>query len=245
MIAVAHGLCSNVGVKFSKELFAAVLLPAIFSAPALPFQESKHLVPIHRDQMCVTKGAIEQKSEAEMEVTVPEMRAVIDYPTRAVAEARFTYLGPTAKDKPLASGEIRRQFGLKLRAANGCNLVYAMWRIKPKEELVVSEKLNPGKSTSAECGTHGYRNIKPMRDLKTPPLKEGERHTLRAEIEGKEMKVYIDDKLTWEGLFDPEALKLEGPSGVRSDNGRFKFEFFSSEQVQGEKLPCHAAEGDE
>lgn len=244
MIAGALGLCSNVGVKFSKELFAAVLLPAIFSAPALPFQESKHLVPIHRDQMCVTKGAIEESGE-KLDVTVPEMRAVVDYPTRSVAEARFTYLGPTPKDKPLGSGEIRRQFGLKLRAANGCNLVYAMWRIKPKQELVISEKLNPGQTTSAECGTHGYRNMTPTRSLKLPQLKEGESHTMWAKIDGSAMKVFIDGKLRWEGTLDKEALALEGPSGVRTDNGRFKFYFWSSAPVHDEKIPCHAAEGDE
>jgi hypothetical protein len=203
-------------------------------------------VSIHRDQFCVTKGAIEERSGSQLEVAVPEMRAVVAYPTRAVAEAKFSYLGPTTKDKPLGSGEIRRQFGLKLRAANGCNLVYAMWRIEPKSELVVSEKLNPGQTTSAECGTHGYRNLKPTRDRKAPRLMEGEAHTLRAEIEASKMKVFIDGKLTWEGLLDREALALEGPSGVRSDNGRFKFEFFSSGPVGGrENPPCHAADGDE
>ena len=232
-------------MKAAREFLTATALLAIAGAPAAPLQESKDLVAIHRDQMCVTKGAIEGSGE-KMEVTVPEMRAVVAYPTRSAAEARFIYLGPTAKDKPLGSGEIRRQFGLKLRAANGCNLVYAMWRIKPKQELVISEKLNPGQSTSAECGTHGYRNLKPTRDLKPPALKEGKRYTLRAEIEASTMKVYIDDKLTWEGLPDPEALALEGPSGVRTDNGRFKFEFFSSKPVGGKKNPpCHAADGDE
>ena len=234
-------------VKLSK-LSAAFCWLTLFSAPGVPGQESPHdrgLVPVHRDRMCITKGAIEEKPGGPMEVTVPEMRAVAAYPTRAVAEARFTYLGPTDKDKPLGSGEIRRQFGLKLRAVNGCNLVYVMWRIHPQEELVVSEKLNPGKATAAQCGTHGYHTVKPTRDVKTPRLKEGESHSLRAAIDGKTMKVYIDDQLTWEGLLDAKALALEGPSGVRSDNGRFKFEFFSSEPVHGETSPCHAAEGDE
>jgi hypothetical protein len=196
--------------------------------------------------MCVTKGAIQGGSWSKMEVTVPEMRAVVGYPTRFVAEARFIYFGPTKQEKPLGSGEIRRQFGLKLRAANGCNLVYAMWRIEPKQELVISEKLNPGQTTSAECGTHGYRNLKPTQDIKPPLLKEGQIHTLRAEAEGSSMKVFIDNKLHWEGLLDRQAVALEGPSGVRSDNGRFRFEFFSSEPVSGRKNPpCHAAAGDD
>src|SRR5215470_11135429 len=126
--------------------------------------QNSSLKSVHRDQMWVTKGAIEKASGGKMEVTVPEMRAVAAYPTRFVAEARFMYLGPTKQDKPLGSGEIRRQFGLKLRAANGCNLVYAMWRIEPNQELVISEKLNPGQTTSGQCGTNGYRNLKPTRD---------------------------------------------------------------------------------
>lgn len=218
------------------------------------------LVPVSRSQLCVTKGAIEEKSmgsrglrvfppaaaSSQLEVTVPEMRAVVAYATEPVAEAKFTYLGPTSKDKPLRSGEIRRQFGLKLRAENGCNLVYAMWRIEPKQELVISVKLNPGQNTNAECGTNGYHTLKPTRNPNAPRLVAGETHTLRAEIEGHTLQVHIDGKLTWEGLLDRDALALNGPSGVRTDNGRFKFEFFSSEPVPGRKNPlCHAVEEDE
>ncbi len=245
LIAAGGGLCFNGRVKSARNFLSATVLLAIVSAPTVSVQESGRLVPIHRDQFCVTKGAIEGAGE-RMEVDVPEMRAVVAYPTRFVAEARFTYLGPTKEDKPLGSGEIRRQFGLKLRAVNGCNLVYAMWRIEPRQELVISEKLNPGQTTSAECGTNGYRNLKPTRDVKPPQLKEGQSHTLRAEAEGSKMKVFIDNKLHWEGLLDHEALTLEGPSGVRSDNGRFKFEFFARPSPDhAESAPCHAADEDE
>lgn len=220
----------------------ALLCFLAVAASAAPDHSS--LIPIHRDKLCITKGAIEEDGSG-LQVTVPEMRAVVAYPTRPAAEARVTYLGYTSHDKPLRSGEIRRQFGLKLRAANGCNLIYAMWRIEPKSELVVSTKLNPGQSTNAECGTNGYHTLKPTRSTKAPRLKEGEAHTLRAEIEADKLRVYIDDKLTWEGLLDSAAQKLEGPSGMRSDNGRFKFEFFASEPVHGEATPCHPADGDE
>src|SRR5215469_3875876 len=79
------------------------------------------LKPVSLKELCVTKGAIKQLTATELEVVQPEMRAVAAYPTRQHVEARFTYLGHTSKDKPLGSGEIRRQFGLKLRAQNGCN----------------------------------------------------------------------------------------------------------------------------
>lgn len=209
-------------------------------------QHEQELVPVSRSHLCITRGAIEDAGGSQLEVKVPEMRAVVAYPTKQDAEAKLTYLGPSSKDKPLASGQLRRQFGLKLRAQNGCNLVYAMWRIAPKSELVVSYKSNPGMSTSAECGTHGYHTLQPTLNLAAPHLKKDTNHTLRAEINGNDMQVAIDGKLRWQGHLDREALAFDGPAGVRTDNGRFKFEFFSSPPTgQGENPPCHAAEGDE
>lgn len=105
--------------------------------------DSVHLVPVSRSKLCITKGAVEEVAGSQLEVNVPEMRAVAEFPTESVAEAKFTYLGHTKTDKPLASGEIRRQFGLKLRAENGCNLVYAMWSVEPASELRVLLKRNP------------------------------------------------------------------------------------------------------
>jgi hypothetical protein len=236
-------------MKWQGQARFAALWMSLVTAGACALQdqarEASRLVPISKSKLCVTKGAVEESQGSRLKVTVPEMRAVVAYPTRPTAEARIHYLGPTATDKPLRSGEIRRQFGLKLRAADGCNLIYAMWRIEPKPELVVSVKLNPGQTTNAQCGTHGYHTLKPTRELKAPLLKEGESHTLCAAIDGNKLRVYIDNKLTWEGLLDDAALKLEGPSGVRSDNGRFTFEFFASEPLGGETTPCHAASGDE
>jgi hypothetical protein len=102
------------------------------------------------------------------------MRAYVVAATTQVAEARLTYLGPTSADVPLGSGEMRRRFGLKLRAQNACNLVYAMWSIEPESKLVVSIKSNPGMKTSAQCGNRGYRNIKPKRSAPVPRLKPGD-----------------------------------------------------------------------
>ena len=49
-------------------------------------------------------------------------------------------------------------------------------------------------------------------------------HTLVAELSGTEMRVFVDDGLVWEGSVGPEALNLEGPVGVRSDNARLEVE---------------------
>jgi hypothetical protein len=226
------------------------LLLAVVSAGLSGDQYQKpsnapQLVPINRKKLCITKGAIEQLQGSQLEVTVPEMRAVADYQTESVAEAKFTYLGRTKKDKPLASGEIRRQFGLKLRAQNGCNLVYAMWSVAPESQLRVLLKKNPGMTTHAECGAKGYHAIKPEQDIPPPALRVGEPHTLRAEISDGTLRVSIDGKLHFEGLVH-DALDFNGPSGIRSDNGRFKFEFLSSPPASnGETLPCHADGGED
>jgi hypothetical protein len=222
----------------------------LFLAAGLPASSSRddndHLVPIHRAHLCITKGAIEEAAGSRMEVNVPEMRAVVAYPTEQVAEAKLTYLGPTSTDKPLGSGEIRRQFGLKLRAQNGCNLVYAMWRIEPKPGLVVSVKRNPGMSTHAQCGTQGYHNIKPAHASAVPRLKEEEDHTLRARMTGSNLHVFIDGRTVWEGDVGSKALAFDGPVGIRTDNGRFKFELLAVEAAgHGKDTPCHAADEDE
>ncbi|HEY6387149.1 MAG TPA: hypothetical protein VIX91_15845 [Candidatus Acidoferrum sp.] len=121
-------------------------------------------------KLCVTEGVIEQSSGNRMSVNVPKMRAFVTIATTRDVEAHFTYLGQTAGEKPLGSGEMRRQFGLKLRAQDPCNLVYAMWRIEPESKLVVSVKSNPGQHDSAECGNRGYRNIKPAHSSRLCPI---------------------------------------------------------------------------
>ena len=107
------------------------------------------LAPVAKANLCVTEGALEALPGQRLAVNVPKMRAYVNAYTQPVAEVRFTYLGSTGNEAPLASGEMRRQFGLKLRAQDACNLVYAMWRIEPESKLVVSVKSNPGQHTSA------------------------------------------------------------------------------------------------
>ncbi|HEY1481480.1 MAG TPA: hypothetical protein VGF19_02045, partial [Candidatus Acidoferrum sp.] len=142
-------------------------------------------------------------------------------------EARFTYLGSTGNEARLGSGELRRQFGLKLHAEDACNLVYAMWRIEPESRLVVSIKSNPGQHTSAECANRGYKNIKPAHSSPVPSLSEGQAHSLHAAMQGQDLKVYVDDRLVWQGLLNTETAGLQGPVGIRSDNARLELQLFA------------------
>lgn len=220
-------------------LAAAGLLFARGSEPRLS--------PVERDMLCVTEGAIEAASGQRLSVSVPKMRAYLNHVTPQTVEARFTYLGSTGNEARLGSGELRRQFGLKLRAGDPCNLVYAMWRIEPESKLVVSVKSNPGQRTSAECANRGYRNIKPSHSSPVPQLRPGQSHILRAEMNGEQVRVWADNALVWEGSVGPEAARFEGPVGIRSDNAKLELQLLAPQSANpnSERLiPCRTGESE-
>jgi hypothetical protein len=186
------------------------------------------LSTVNPASLCVTEGSIEKAGD-RLSVKVPKMRAYVNAWTAQSIEMRFTYLGGTSKESALGSGIVRRQFGLKLRAQDPCNLVYAMWRIDsgtkpPASELVVSVKRNPSAHTSAECGERGYENIKPRRVSPVPGLRPGEAHTLRAEMKKEELRVFVDDQEVWAGDVGADAAALAGQVGIRSDNAQLEFD---------------------
>jgi hypothetical protein len=152
------------------------------------------------------------------------MRAVVAGASGASAEIAFTYHGPSSSVAPLADGELRRQVGLKLRAKDTCNVVYVMWRIEPTNGIFVSVKRNAGMRTHAECGARGYLNVKPSAVRPLPPIRPGEAHVLRADLDGARLRVTADGTPAWEGVLPPEALDIDGPVGVRSDNVTFEFD---------------------
>ncbi len=181
------------------------------------------LAPVTREMLCITEGDISGRAESTLSVNTPKMRAYVNGSTTPEAEVRFKYLGGTGRDVPLGSGEMRRQFGLKLLAEDACNLVYVMWRIEPESKVVVSIKSNRGQHTSQECGNRGYVNIKPRHTTAVPALRPAAMHTLHAAIKKEEMQVFVDGGMVWEGSLGPEVSYLHGPVGVRSDNARLEF----------------------
>jgi hypothetical protein len=62
-----------------------------------------------------------------------------------------------------------------------------MRRIEPESKLVISVKINPGQNT--ECGNRGYQNIKALHSWPVPELRPGDRHLLRAEMNGEQLCV--------------------------------------------------------
>jgi hypothetical protein len=229
--------------KPQKSCILALALMAALNLKA--GSQSNGFVPVSKSDLCVTEGSLDSAPGQRLAVNVPKMRAYVNAYTLPVVEARFTYLGSTGNETPLASGEMRRQFGLKLRAQDACNLVYAMWRIEPESKLVISVKSNPGEHSSAQCGNRGYQNIKPRRSSPVATLRPGESHTLRADMNGAEMRVFADNALVWEGSVGPEALSFDGPVGIRSDNARLQLDLETGGRTRQSSSPgCRGQESE-
>ncbi len=208
---------------------ASLLLPGAAAADRLA------MAP--RASLQVTEGRLEPGERLRVEAA--KFRAVVPGAEGSAAELRFTYLGRTREAAALRSGEMREQLGLKLRAADGCNVLYAMWRFAPKAGVVVSLKRNPGQHRSVECTNHGYQNLKPSRAAAVPAPAPGTSHVLAAAVRGDRLQVQVDGATAWEGPLPAEALELRGPPGLRSDNARFEFEL----AAPGAEAPGAGAHG--
>jgi len=194
-----------------------------FTLPAV--SPTAGLEAVAPSRLCVTDGAIDPARAPTLAVDVGAMRGVVagDRDTTS-AELAFEYPGPSSTEARLASGELRRQIGLKLRAQDTCNVVYVMWRVAPSTGIFVQVKHNPGQSTHEECADRGYREIAAASGVQPAPIQAGEHHTLRADIDGSVLTVLADGVVAWRGALPPEVAAQGGPVGVRSDNGRFGFE---------------------
>lgn len=229
-----------------RKICSTLLIFGLLPAAVAQFQPDGWL-PIKRTDFCVTEGSIEQAGGDRMRVDVPKMRAYVTVPTSPSAEIRFRYAGPPKEKSALGSGQVRVQFGLKLRAQDPCNLVYVMWRVEPESKLVVSVKRNPSEHTSAQCTNHGYRNIKPAKSTTVPLLHAGESHTMRAEMKGSELHVFVDNHEVWNGDLGTDAASLEGPVGIRSDNARLEFDYLARRPTGNSSdhvLACKAGDSD-
>jgi len=204
------------------EAARATLYGVALACGSLAMTDPAHSGPITRADLCVTLGAVATEPDGRMSVTVPKMRAFVLPSTRPAEEVRFTYNGPTVESAPLGSGQLRRQFGLKLRAQDSCNVIYVMWRIAPRAQLVVSIKRNPGRHTHAQCGTRGYRNLKPQRRAEVAVIRPGSTHSLQAGIQGRTLRVVADGAEAWIGTLG--AQSFDGPIGLRSDNVSVAFD---------------------
>ncbi len=240
------------GACFPIMAVFGVVSSAVAQQGSLPALER-----IDRDRLCVTNGVVSALPGGRLAIETPSSRAIVQAGTGKaadqIAEIQFQYLGPSQSSKPLASGELRRQIGLKLQAEDSCNLIYAMWHIEPDARVAVSIKQNPGRHTHEQCGAHGYINFKSQDGAIPPPLRPEEAHVLRAELHGKTLTVTADGKVAWQGSFGSERGLPVGPPGFRTDNARFTLEYFTAFpprsrppalQASPGQRPCVISEGD-
>ena len=196
-------------------IFSASACATAASAPAkIERDKPGALAATKRDAICMTRGSI----DGSMRVTEATTRGVATGSSGEAASLRFTYRGPTSEQAKLASGQVRHQLGLKLRAADGCNVVYVMWRVEPKPFIEVSVKRNPGQRTHAECGANGYTKVKPASSAPVPAFEVGVAHVLEASIDGDTLTAKLDGEIVWQGELPAAARELDGPAGFRSDN---------------------------
>lgn len=189
-----------------------------------PASEPDAFVPLSPDRLHVTSGRVEPSHGAFLTVHSPMMRGVATAAAGSAVELAFEYRGPSHDTAPFASGEIRRQLGIKLRAADTCNVVYAMWYADTPGHLHVSAKHNAGKTRHQECGDGGYIPVTATLSRDVPALVPGAKHVLRAEIDGDRMQIIVDGAVAWVGELPPEVRGQTGPAGIRSDNVDFDFE---------------------
>src|ERR1700730_1199141 len=148
----------------------------------------------------VSDGKIDNANGDRLIVGSKEMRATLKKkgPSQNVT-VNFTYLGPTSEVSHLGNGEVRHQFGIKLKAQDICNLIYVMWNFDA-QRIAVSVKLNPGQRTHEDCLDRGYiNNIKPRVSAPPPSVRADQPHSLSADLQGQELTVKADGRIVWQG----------------------------------------------
>ena len=206
--------------RLLSSLISAFLLLALF----VPGAQAQ----LQPEDFDVPDGKILKAAGNRLMVSTKEMRATLKFSTQQNVTVKFTYLGPTGEVSRLGSGEVRSQFGIKLRAQDTCNIVYIMWHFAPDQKIAVSVKRNPGKRTHEECLDYGYiNNIKPRVSATPPPIHPDQPHSLSAFMHGSNLTVVADERIVWQGDLGPVALEFNGPVGLRSDNAHVVFDFFA------------------
>lgn len=198
------------------------------------------VTPVDTSTLCVTMGAM-----PSTHVDTPTLRAVALGRAGDAASIRFTVQRDSTEHRALASGQDRHQLGLKLRAADGCNLIYVMWRRDPTPMIEVSIKRNPGAHVAKECGNAGYTKVAPSYRAPVSSPDDGHEHELRAEITGDALTAWLDAREVWHGTLPDAARELTGAPGIRADNLAFDLTAFAADPRAGStRASCHGEDSE-
>ena len=124
---------------------------------------------------------------------------------------------------------------MKLHARDSCNVIYVMWNTDPDVGVQISTKINPTKSTHAQCGVKGYKMVYESKPGEIPAIRIGEPRRLEAALKDRILTVKIDDKDVWHGDIGADAVKSSGYSGIRTDNVRVRFKWLTAPQLPADK----------
>ena len=220
----------------------AVNAPAAEPAPRVTATGGE-LAAVPASELCVTHGKLDAGAHGHAKIRDASVRAVAQGSRGDRAEVHFTYRGESAKSSHLASGDMREQIALKLRAADGCNLIYVGWRFAPKTEIVVQTKINPGAHDSKACGTSGYTRIKATKRSKLhAPVPDSE-HVLAAALDGTMLEASIDGAVVWRGALPAAVRSLHGPVGVRTDNVAADLDLYAIAGGEESTSKCEPGQG--
>ena len=190
------------------------------NAPKRETQQASSCVQLEKTSLCATSGSYEV-AKGMMETSSVQTRGLLTTTSQQGISLLFSYKGPPEEVKAFRSGLKRQQIGVKVKAQDSCNLIYVMWRFGEKDSIVVSRKLNPGQHSHKECLNHGYKTIATLPAPKI--IREGEFHRLNVSIDKNQLKVMADGENLWQGILEEELSQLQGPLGIRTDNGKFVF----------------------
>jgi hypothetical protein len=210
-----------------RALVVAAAVAALAATPSLAAPTAP-LKTVPLSSLQVTEGTLSPfGTDGSLRTTDPAMRAVVrDHGHHATrARLSFQLRGPSTTTTALGSGLIRQQIGLKLLAANPCNLVYVMWRDSPDRAIEVSVKSNPGQTTSAQCGNAGYSDVAVI-PLTSAAATDRSPHVIearvRSSLSGAKLTVLADKAVVYQGTLPAATTAgLNGPAGVRSDDGDY------------------------
>ena len=225
-------------------LLISIFLISIF--PVFSQNECLETNPTERfyKDLEITSGkkSLKETKSKFLAIEGPQSRATVKTSWQCNGKLRFRYRGHSSSDKPLGSGIVRRQIGMKLFSGDPCNLLYVMWEVEPIERVSVFMKHNSGMSTSDECKNNGYTRL----ESDSPPVnfppknsaKDQKTHRLAASLipfdnqdgtKGNDFELVVC--ADYEEVFRKRLIDLpseiSGPSGIRTDNGSFIFRFFA------------------
>jgi hypothetical protein len=207
------------------------MIVAVVTLPAAPLAAGK-VEPVSPGALDVTSGKVKPLRSGLLQIDHNSVRAVQMGRWARNGKIRFESRGQTAELKPFKSGIVKEQIGLKLRAMDGCNLVYVMWTLHPKEEITVRTKENPNKTESEDCESDGYTLLDTYRVPQKKSARNRRTSRLQADFVSKgnrhHVLVYVDNVRVLQVRIPHSFVStVNGPVGLRSDNGRFRLRFWT------------------